>query len=104
MKSQHEVKYLELLPVGTYNVVPVPPFRGGGYYFEIVHDFQMPHELYGTKIQGYAHRILTTFLDRPSSSSTGVLLSGGKGSGKTLLTKLVSTKAAKMEIPTLIVE
>lgn len=76
----------ERLPVGTY-VIGVTP---KGYHLEQVEDFELPPKLYGD-VNKRAERILRTFADRPSG--TGVLLSGQKGSGKTMLTKRISQKA-----------
>ena len=48
-----------------------------------------------------AERILRTFLAR--SGSTGVLLAGEKGSGKTFLTKYISLQVARQGIPTIVI-
>lgn len=72
-----------------------------GLYLEQVDPFELPPKLYGDTSR-QADRIFNTFLNRPSS--TGVMLSGEKGSGKTLLTKVLSTRAAaEQNIPTLII-
>ena len=70
------------------------------YYFEKIDDFVIPEKIYGD-VDIKAYRILRTFLDRPLS--TGVLLSGVKGSGKTLLAKRTSVIAATNEIPTIVI-
>jgi hypothetical protein len=87
----------DYLPVGTYVIKfnEMPP----QFYLERVDSFTLPKKLYG-KTDQQADRILTTFGDRPFG--TGVLLAGEKGSGKTLLAKLLSIKAAQRDIPTLI--
>ena len=71
-----------------------------GYYLQIVEKFSFKGKLYGDT-ESKADRILYTFKDRPHT--TGVMLTGEKGSGKTLLAKLVSIKALKNEIPTIII-
>lgn len=84
------------LPVGTYTV------RNSmeGFYLEESNDFAITGKIYG-KTGRQADRILSTFHDRPNT--TGVLLNGEKGSGKTMLAKMISQKAAEQGISTLIV-
>jgi len=84
------------LPVGTYTVGSSPK----GYYLEKISDFDLPAKLYGD-FDTRADRILNTFLDRPNC--TGVLLSGQKGSGKTMLTKRISEKARGNGIITIVI-
>jgi hypothetical protein len=86
------------LPVGNYTV----KFNEmGGYFFlEIVDSFTQVPKLYGDTAKNAA-RIIRTYLDRPNS--TGVMLTGEKGSGKSLLAKTLSIEAANLEIPTLII-
>lgn len=85
------------LPTGNY-VIKKDPF--GQLYFELVDSFDMPSRVFGNTLR-YADRILNTFHDR--SVSTGVLLSGEKGSGKTLLAKMLTLQCAEKDIPTIIV-
>lgn len=87
----------ETLPVGTYFVRFSMDF---GFYLESTDDFRTPNTIYGSTERD-AERILKTFEQR--SGSTGCLLCGSKGSGKTLLAKLIASKAAEKNIPTLIV-
>jgi hypothetical protein len=65
-----------------------------------VDQFTLPPKLYGS-IDRHARRILNTYQDRPNS--TGVLLSGEKGSGKTQLARLVAFLAAQDGIPCIII-
>lgn len=85
------------LPTGTYLVGASPM----GFYLEMLPEFELPKKMYGNLIPK-ATRILDTFEDR-HNKTTGVLLSGEKGSGKTLLTKAISVHGAKRGYPTLIV-
>lgn len=85
------------LPAGNY-VVQVDPH--GNFYLATADSFESPGKLYGDVIKNTS-RVLNTFMDRPSG--TGVLLSGEKGSGKTLLAKNIVSEAAKLGIPTLII-
>ncbi len=84
------------LPVGTYAVRASPE----GFFLEPITDFNITGKIYG-KTNHMADRILSTFEDRPHT--TGVLLNGEKGSGKTMLAKLVSQQAAENGISTIVV-
>ncbi len=83
------------LPVGNYTVKLNPMT---GFYLEAVDPFPNLGKIYGNTMK-YANRIMATFKDRPNT--TGVLLSGEKGSGKTLLAKIISQMAAAEGYPTL---
>ncbi len=85
------------LPVGTYTVGAHPM---KGFYLKPISDFDISGKIYG-KTTRQAERILSTFADRPYS--TGVLLNGEKGSGKTMLAKMISQAAAKQGISTLVI-
>jgi ATPase family associated with various cellular activities (AAA) len=87
----------DLLPADTYRLAAS---METGFYLERSRDFPIPSKIYGD-LSKTAHKILNTFNDRPST--TGVLLSGEKGSGKTLLTKLISSYARDKGIPTILV-
>jgi SpoVK/Ycf46/Vps4 family AAA+-type ATPase len=84
------------LPVGTYLVGISPQ----GYYCERVDNMTLPKKLYGSIIPAAA-RIVNTFKTR--KGNTGTLLSGLKGSGKTLLVKAVSLLLLDEGIPTIII-
>jgi hypothetical protein len=71
-----------------------------GWYLKPITDFDISGKIYG-KTTSQADRILTTFASRPHS--TGVLLNGEKGSGKTMLAKMISQKAAVQGISTLVI-
>ena len=71
-----------------------------GLFLEQAEDFTMPSKLYGNTIK-HRDRILTTFNSRPAG--TGILLTGEKGSGKTLLAKSLCLEAAINGVPTILI-
>jgi hypothetical protein len=90
--------YQEKLPVGTYLLNHA---SGRGYYLSEIDDFTLPAKTYGSEIDRH-ERIVNTFLARPAT--TGVILSGEKGAGKTLLAKRVSIELAQSHgIPTIVI-
>jgi hypothetical protein len=88
----------ETLPVGTYTV----KFNemAGAFYLEGIDNFEIKGKVYGDT-QKMANRVLDTFKDR--NGSTGVMLSGEKGSGKTLLAKMLSLDGMMEGIPTIVI-
>lgn len=73
---------VEKLPAGTYHVMFNPKT---GYYLDSIPNFEVKGKIYGD-VQTRVNRIMNTYEERPNN--TGVLLSGEKGSGKTLLAKM----------------
>ena len=96
--SEEALDIQKVLPVGNYTIKEEP--LTGVLYLEMVDSFTKPSKLYGNTIR-HTKRILNTYMDR--SSSTGVMLAGEKGSGKSLLAKNLSIEAALNGIPTIIV-
>lgn len=86
------------LPLGTYTVGLDE--RTGKYFLDTVADFEPTGKIYGDTLQK-ADRILSTFHARPAG--TGVLLTGEKGSGKTMLARVLSLKAREEGISTIII-
>ena len=95
--TKEDLDLHDLLPAGNY-VVCMDAFEQ--FQLKKVDDFVHNTKLYGNTTR-HADRILNTFIDRPSS--TGVMLTGEKGSGKTLLSREVSIKAAALGYPTIII-
>jgi len=75
----------QTLPVGNYTV---KQDMFGNLFLEMVDSFTPLKKLYGST-QKNADRILNTYNSR--DVSTGVMLAGEKGSGKSLLAKTLSS-------------
>lgn len=69
----------------------------GELYLEEIGAFKIPSKLYGST-KNKAQRIIRTYRER--STNTGILLVGEKGSGKSLLAKVICEDA---EIPVIVV-
>jgi len=98
VSSKEAMDLHEALPAGNYVIKQNPMNKQ--FYLEQVDTFEIKGKLYG-KTTRHADRILNTFKDR--GISTGVMLTGEKGSGKTLLTKKISLLAGEEGIPTILI-
>lgn len=98
VSTQAALDLHDSLPLGTYTVKFDQ--MAGEFYLESIEDFEVKGKVYGDSKKN-STRILSTFLDR--SGSTGVMLCGEKGSGKTLLAKLLSLDAQEIGIPTIVI-
>lgn len=99
VRARESLNYTEVLAPGNYIVKQNPMTQE--LYLDRVEDFNRPSKIYGNAI-ARADRILNTFRDRPNA--TGVLLTGDKGSGKTLLSKEISMRGAEQfGMPTVII-
>lgn len=88
----------EQLPVGNYTVKFDK--MSERFYLEQIEGFEIKGKVYGdTRRQ--SQRILNTFQDR--TASTGVMLTGEKGSGKTLLAKMLAVSASEAGVPTIVI-
>lgn len=85
------------LPAGNYIVKQDQHER---FFFEQINSFEIPSRIYGDTTK-MADRIIKTFIDR--KDSTGVLLNGEKGSGKTLLAKILCHEGMQKGWPTIII-
>lgn len=78
----------DTLEPGNYTL-QANPHRG--IFLKQTPSFVLPPRIYGKTVE-YTDRILSTCKSR-AGKTTGVLLSGAKGTGKTLLTKMVCIKS-----------
>jgi hypothetical protein len=87
----------DFLPAGNY-IVKQDQF--GNFFLETVDSFEIKGKVYGDSLR-HRDRIFSTFEDR--TASTGVMLTGEKGSGKTMLAKSLSIKCAEHGWPTILI-
>ena len=86
----------DTLPVGVYTLCQA---SNGALKLEEAEPFQLPPVLYGNTLE-MGTRILNTYQKKSSVSQTGVILTGTKGSGKTLLAKWLAVNSG---FPTILV-
>jgi hypothetical protein len=96
--NEADMELHEILPPDSYTV-GFDQLRGV-FYLETIEQFKPVPKIYGDTNK-IASRIFSTYLSRPNS--TGVLLCGEKGSGKTLLAKVVSIDGISRGIPTIVI-
>lgn len=92
------LEVLDLLPAATYTVKKNE--MSGKLYLQTTSNFELPAKIYGNPIDR-VKRIKNTFNAR--NRSTGVLLSGDKGSGKTLLAKSVAVSLLEDSVPVIVI-
>lgn len=97
VSSENALDAHKQLPRGLYSLLYDMNI---GYYLQETTPFSFSGKKYGENIF-MTERIFNTFLDR--DCSTGVLLCGEKGSGKTLLSKTLSIKAHDVGMPTILI-
>ena len=85
------------LPAGNY-INKKDDF--GNLFLEQIGSFTALSKYYGDTLR-HTDRILNTFMDR--DASTGVMLTGEKGSGKTLLAKNLSIEGYNRGMPTIVI-
>lgn len=90
---------LDSLPPAVYKVCF---HEMKGFYLEHFKDrLELPEQLFGT-VSERADKIINTYESR--NRSTGALLTGAKGAGKTMLSSLVCNRVLDKGVPVLIVE
>lgn len=85
------------LPAGNF-IIKADQF--GNLFFEQIDSFEIKGKIYGDCLKN-TDRIIQTFMSR--EASTGVMLTGEKGSGKTLLAKNLAATCHKNNIPCIII-
>lgn len=100
MPSRDRGNETPAIPAGVYMVKYNPDI---GFYLTEQEPLSLPSKLYGTTKER-SDMILNTFVTR-QGKNTGVLLTGNKGSGKTMLTKQVCmTAIEQLDMPVLLIE
>ena len=94
-----ELQFYDDLPVNNY-VVDFDK-SSDRFILNSVDQFKLPEKIYGNVNGKQVERVLNTFEDR--ALSTGVLFSGVKGAGKTLLAKSIAVEGVKRGYPVVIV-
>ena len=97
ISSKEQMDLHEELPAGNYTICQD---MNGNLFLQQIDSFEISTKLYGDTTR-HTDRIFSTFMDR--SASTGVLLNGEKGSGKSLLAKNLSIRAAEHGVPTIVI-
>lgn len=93
--NEHDICIFDKIPADVYSIAK----NMSGFFLEKRDKFKLPKNLFGD-IYKHGSRIISTFNHRPHG--LGVLLSGIKGSGKSLLGKYVSSELLKQDVPTIV--
>lgn len=98
LAASDSMKVLDHLPADMYTVRKNE--MTGQLYLQTTNRFELPSKIYGEPTSR-VERIMNTFYARPRS--TGVLLTGDKGSGKTLLAKCLANQMIEDGYPVVVV-
>jgi hypothetical protein len=96
--NNEELDVHQVLPPGNY-IVKFNELKNE-FYLERIDSFVLSGKLYGRTTRN-ADRILRTFESR--TATTGVMLAGEKGSGKSLLAKKIAVEGAARGYPTIVI-
>ena len=89
---------LDKLPPNNY---ALKKDEKGNYFLSVIDKFSLPSKIYGNNSK-YAERIFNTFKQR-EGISTAAILSGLRGSGKSITAKEISIAGLKEEISTIVI-
>lgn len=95
------VSTLKKLPANTYLVKYAQPPMGVGFYLTEYQDLAVKEKKIYGNIEHKVDKVLNSF--KLTDRNMGVILSGEKGSGKSLFAHILSEKAKKQKLPTIIV-
>jgi len=98
--KMNEETTLDVLPPRIYTVRLDPLM---GFYLEITKDrLEIPSKIYGT-VEARVDKCIKTYMER--STSTGLLLTGDKGTGKSLLMSMLANAAIDtLDMPILLIK
>lgn len=94
--NEDNLQITKQLPPGHYTIL----VDQRGYFIEAVPEIKVEGKIYGD-VGARVNRVLTTFGDR--QNNTGILLEGEKGSGKTLLGRILAAELLKQGVSTLVI-
>lgn len=97
VSAKKNLDLYEQLPAGTY-VIKKDIYEN--LFLDQIDDFVPAKKMYGN-IEKQASRIFNTFTERPAT--TGVMLAGEKGSGKSLLAKQIAILGYSASVPTIVI-
>lgn len=87
----------KFLPIGTYELVRIESMAGENIYFQKIDDMKATEKIYGSH-KDKCNMILESY--NAMERSMGVILSGQKGSGKSLMLKMI---ARNSKLPVIVV-
>lgn len=100
--AQNEEGFMNKLEPGVYKLLTHSQRERTGYVLQKIDNFVLPEKIYGS-LPSKAERVLSTFQAKPGS--LGVLSLGLKGTGKSLLSKLIAAMAIeRLEAPVIVID